>query len=279
MSQYLFNLKCEDRPGIVALVSTTLHGLGANVLSNSAFSEPVTSTYCMRLRFEVDLSEEKMLAQLQEALQPLGAEISVRNVEQVPNVLVLVSKHDHCLVDLFYRTTHNELAINIPIVISNHEDLREHSEKSGAEYIACSTSHGTEDLEAQVRQAIQNHNIDFVVLARYMQIISPELGAELNGRLVNIHHSFLPGFKGAAPFQQAWERGVKMIGATAHFVTESLDEGPIITQGVTSVSHRDSAADMKLKSKDIERLVLADAVKAMASGKVFLCGAKTVVFD
>jgi formyltetrahydrofolate deformylase len=195
--------------------------------------------------------------------------------------LLLVSKYDHCLLDLLYRQQTGELPIDVPLVVSNHTDLRDVVLRHGIgfEHVPV-TDDLKSDAEARLLELVERHDIDFVVLARYMQILSDGLCAQLAGRIINIHHSFLPGFKGARPYHQAWARGVKLIGATAHYVTTDLDEGPIICQDVASASHRHSPGHLVELGRDVERTVLSRAVKAHAEDRVFLLdNARTVVFE
>jgi formyltetrahydrofolate deformylase len=192
----------------------------------------------------------------------------------------MVSKYDHCLVDLLYRWGAGELPIEIPLVVSNHTDLRELVEHREIQFAHLPVTPATkDDAESTLLALTREHEVDLVVLARYMQILSPRVCDALPGRIINIHHSFLPGFTGARPYHQAWERGVKVIGATAHYVTAGLDEGPIIDQDVARVTHSQTADQMVIIGRDLERLVLSRAVKAHAEGRVFLLGQRTVVFS
>ncbi len=203
----------------------------------------------------------------------------MRREDERCRTLILVSRYDHCLVDLLYRWRAGELLVDLPVVVSNHPDLAATVAPYGIafEHVPVDGGHrgGAED---RLRQLIVAHDIELVVLARYMQIVSDDLCRELGGRMINIHHSFLPSFKGAKPYHQAWERGVKVIGATAHYVTAELDEGPIIDQDVARVAHSHSPEQMVIIGRDLERLVLSRAVKAHSEGRVFLLGRRTVVF-
>ena len=209
-----------------------------------------------------------------------GPALTLRPVEVRRRALIMVSRFDHCLVDLLYRWQIGELPLEIPVVVSNHEDCRELVERAGVEFVHLPvTAASKPTAEARLLELVEAHRVDFVVLARYMQVLSDELCRELSGRVINIHHSFLPGFKGAKPYHQAFERGVKLIGATAHFVTADLDEGPIIEQDVVRVSHADDAATLVAIGRDVERRVLSHAVRLHAEDRVLLTGARTVVFD
>ena len=204
----------------------------------------------------------------------------MRREDRRCRTLVLVSKYDHCLVDLLYRLRTGELSIDVPVVVSNHPDLEAMVVREGIPFAYVPVNPETrDDADARLLDLVAKHEIDLVVLARYMQVLSPGVCGELGGRAINIHHSFLPGFKGAKPYHQAWQRGVKLIGATAHYVTADLDEGPIIDQDVARVTHSQDPGQMLIIGRDLERLVLSRAVKAHAEGRVFLLGRRTVVFS
>ena len=280
MPVHILTLVCPDRPGIVASISQGLVDLDANILENAQFGDQPTGMFCMRTRFETPVDDAE---HIQKALEPrssaLGATVRVRREDQRQRVLVMVSKYDHCLVDLLYRWRAGELAIDIPVVVSNHPDLGDMVAGHGIafEHVPVTPETRTE-LDARLMELVDRHDIDLVVLARYMQVLSEKVCLALAGRAINIHHSFLPGFKGAKPYHQAWQRGVKLIGATAHYVTPELDEGPIIDQDVARVSHAHTPEQMLIIGRDLERLVLSRAVKAHAEGRVFLLGRRTVVF-
>lgn len=281
MPIFILRLSCPDQKGVVASIAQGLVDLDANILQNAEFSDPATVTFCMRTRFETDTFEASAL---EDALRPraeaLGATFGVRREDQPRRALLLVSKYDHCLLDLLYRRNSGEFGLDIPLVVSNHPDLRDVTLRNGVDFEYLPVTPSTKSqFEARLLELIDKHQIDFVVLARYMQILSADLCGRLEGRAINIHHSFLPGFKGAKPYHQAWERGVKLIGATAHYVTAELDEGPIISQDIAPVTHRDTAESMVIKGRDIERLVLSRAVKAQAEDRIFLLGHRTVIFD
>jgi formyltetrahydrofolate deformylase len=277
---HILTLACPDRPGIVASISEGLLELDANILENAQFSDEPTSTFCMRTRFETPIESAEAISQ---ALAPrasaLDAELHVRPEQERLRVLVMVSKVDHCLLDLLYRVGMDEMPIDIPLVVSNRTDLADTAARHGIPFehvpITPETRHGA---EARLLDLVAAHSIDLVVLARYMQILSDDLCARLAGRVINIHHSFLPSFVGTRPYQQAWERGVKVIGATAHYATAELDEGPIIDQDVARVSHAHTPQQMQVVGRDLERVVLSRAVRAHAEGRVFLLGRRTVVF-
>jgi formyltetrahydrofolate deformylase len=277
---HILTLSCPDRPGIVASVAQGLFELGANIVENAQFSDTASGMFCMRTRFTAPTAEaQAVAATLAPRADALDATWAVRREDDHPRILVLVSKYDHCLVDLLQRWRAGELPAGIPLVVSNHPDLGDLVRSYGVPFVHIPVTPGTKaEAEAQLLELVREHDVDLVVLARYMQILSDTLCAELTGRAINIHHSFLPGFKGAKPYHQAWDRGVKLIGATAHYVTAELDEGPIIDQDVARVTHADTAERMVVVGKDIERLVLSRAVTAHVEGRVFLLGHRTVVF-
>jgi formyltetrahydrofolate deformylase len=277
---HILTLACPDRPGIVASIAEGLLELDGNILENAQFGDEATATFCMRTRFETPVERAE---HIEEALGPraaaLRAELHVRPEDRRTRTLVMVSKVDHCLLDLLYRVEMDELPIEIPVVVSNHPNLADTVARHGIPFEHVPVTPDTRrQAEAKLLALVAAHRIDLVVLARYMQILSEELCHELAGRVINIHHSFLPGFTGARPYHQAWQRGVKLIGATAHYVTAELDEGPIIDQDVARASHSQSPGQMLIVGRDLERVVLSRAVKAHAEGRVFLLGRRTVVF-
>jgi formyltetrahydrofolate deformylase len=235
----------------------------------------------MRTRFETEIEDvERVENSLSEALGRYSPALRVRPETVRRRALIMVSKFDHCLADLLYRHDQGDLALDIVAVVSNHPDCAELAERHEVPFYEIAVSPYTRvDAEAQLLKLIEHYQVDFVVLARYMQVLSPELCATLSGRVINIHHSFLPGFKGAKPYHQAYERGVKLIGATAHFVTIDLDEGPIIEQGVVRVSHARQPSELVALGRDIERDVLSRAVQLVSEDRVALVGQRTVVFS
>ncbi len=274
MTSHILTLVCPDRPGIVASIADGLLRLDANIVENAQFSDLPTGMFCIRTRFDSPIDDARQIeAALRERAETLDAELRVRRDDARCRTLILVSKYDHCLVDLLYRWRAGELLIDIPLVVSNHPDLSAEVTSYGIEF-----QHVAAGDDDRLRHLVETHDIELVVLARYMQIVSDGLCREWAGRMINIHHSFLPSFKGAKPYHQAWERGVKVIGATAHYVTPDLDEGPIIDQDVARVAHSHSPEQMVIIGRDLERLVLSRAVKAHSEGRVFLLGRRTVVF-
>ena len=280
MPVHILTLSCPDRPGIVAAVAQHLYEVDANILDNAQFSDPASGQFCMRTRFEAPNDAAAITTELRPAIAAFNAEFRIRREDARPKVLVMVSKIDHCLVDLLQRWQAGELPITIDMIVSNHRDLEDVAEAAHVAFRHIPVTAPTKlAAERELRHLLVERSIDLVVLARYMQILSQDLTEDLAGKAINIHHSFLPGFKGARPYHQAWARGVKLIGATAHFVTGDLDEGPIIEQDVARVSHSLSAEQMAVLGKDVERITLSRAVKAWAEGRVFLVGDRVVVFQ
>ena len=281
MSRYILTLSCPDQKGILGTVSHRLFDIGGNILENAQCTEIKSDTFCMRTCFEIDgVPPDTINDALGKVAEEFSAEFSLREEKQLPKVLIMVSRYDHCLLDLFYKKRTGELAIEIPIVVSNHTDLKENAEDNGAAFQHIPVTPQTrEEAEYELLKVIKEYDIDFIVLARYMQILSENFCHQLHGRIINIHHSFLPSFRGAKPYHQAWDRGVKLIGATAHYVTPALDEGPILAQDIARVTHNDTPESMEQKGREIERRVLSRAVKAHSSGRAFLLGDRTVVFE
>ena len=276
----LATFTCKDTSGIVHTMTDAVLKCKGNIIENQQFTDPITGLFCMRTRFTTETSLKDSEAILRNQLATFSPELKVRELTKRPRALILVTKESHCLRDLLYLRELGELPVEIPLVISNHEDLRTLVESHGItfEYLPVKTEN-KKSQEAQIMARIETLEIDVVVLARYMQILSKEFCTEFAGHIINIHHSFLPGFKGARPYHQAYERGVKVIGATAHFVTEDLDEGPIIEQDVAHVSHSATPDDLIAIGRDIERRVLAKAVRMYAEDRIFLLGNRTVIFN
>ena len=274
------SLQCADQPGIVHAMTSAVLACQGNIIENQQFTDPVTNTFVMRTRFETPNALEVATASLVEGLSKFKPALHIRPTEQKPRALVMVTKESHCLRDLLYLQELGELNIEIPLVISNQEELQSLVESHGIKFLHLPITPDTKVIqEAEILKHVADLKIDFVVLARYMQIMSSDFCEKLPGKIINIHHSFLPGFKGAKPYHQAHERGVKIIGASAHFVTSDLDEGPIIEQDVAHVTHNATAEELIAIGRDIERRVLAKAVKFYADDKVFIVGKRTVVFS
>lgn len=281
--QYVLTLSCPDRPGIVSAVSTFLAHNGQNILDAQQFDDVETKNFFMRVVFTAaDLAVG--LSALQTGFAAIaerfGMEWQMRDRAAYRKVILLVSKSDHCVVDILYRWRTGELPMILAAIVSNHpREVYAGLDFGGIPFHYLPVTKETKsEQEAQILDLVAKTGTDLVVLARYMQILSDDLSAKLSGRCINIHHSFLPGFKGARPYHQAHERGVKLIGATAHYVTRDLDEGPIIDQDVERISHRDTPDDLVRKGRDIERRVLARAIRYHLDDRVILNGRKTVVF-
>jgi formyltetrahydrofolate deformylase len=279
---YVMKLSCRNRPGIVAGVSDFLFRHGYNILESRQFDDTIGGSFFMRVVFNAVAGARpgNLHEEFAKVAQTFGMTWSLRPRQQKRRVMILVSRFDHCLVDLLYRRRIGELAMEITGVVANHVlDNYAHVDLQGIPFHYLPVSKETKrEQEEKVLQLVRATDTELVVLARYMQILSDIMAAELASRCINIHHSFLPGFKGAKPYHQAHERGVKLIGATAHYVTAALDEGPIIEQDVERITHADSPEDLVRKGRDIERRVLARAVHYQLDDRVILNGAKTVVF-
>jgi formyltetrahydrofolate deformylase len=281
MIEYILTLSCPDVRGIVARVSGFLAEHDGFIIESTQFGDPATARFFMRVHFSqaAPVGDLFKNAFLNDVAVPFAMDWKLTDVSIKPRVLILVSKQLHCLNDLLHRQRSGQLAMEIPAVISNHDDARSMVEWHGINYHHLPVTPETKPAqEKAILDIVARENIDMVVLARYMQILSPELSASLQGRAINIHHSFLPSFKGAKPYHQAHARGVKIIGATAHYVTDALDEGPIIEQEVTRVDHGHSPESLTAVGQDIEALVLSRALKYQIEQRVLLNGNKTVVF-
>jgi formyltetrahydrofolate deformylase len=273
-------LRCEDAPGVIHAMAFALLNAQGNILEQAQFTDEATGKFSMRTRFETPLHDvEAVRAMLVSEVATFDPIVTLRREDERRRTLIMVSQQDHCLADLLYRHANGELPIDIPLIVSNHEKCRELARQHDIEFafIPVTTSN-KESAERELMKLINEHAIDVVVLARYMQVLSNDFCTTLEGRIINIHHSFLPGFKGARPYQQAYDRGVKLIGATAHFVTADLDEGPIIEQDVHRVQHNHSASNLAEIGRDVERLVLARAVRLYAEDRVLLDDQRTVIF-
>jgi formyltetrahydrofolate deformylase len=280
IQHYVLTLRCPDAKGIIHAVSGALLKIEGNVLEQAQYTNERTGMFTMRTRFESSSTDvDGLRSHLEEATAGFDPTITVRNENHRHRVMILVSQYDHCLVDLLYRQAHGEIPMDVPVIVSNHRVCEAIAQQYGIPFRYIPVEKGAKaEAEAELLRVMSEFNVDAVVLARYMQILSDGLCDELAGRAINIHHSFLPGFMGARPYQQAYDRGVKLIGATAHFVTADLDEGPIIEQNVERVEHHHTAADLEQIGRDIERMVLARAVKLFAEDRVLLDGDRTVVF-
>lgn len=281
--QYVLKLSCPNRAGIVASVSGCLFEQGFNILDSQQYDDKETNCFFARIVFD-PVETGTQIGPLRLAFAELAEQFemawTVTDSLKPRNVIIMVSKFDHCLIDLLYRQRSGELNMNVVAIISNHPgETFEHIHFNGTPFFHLPVTAETKPRqEDQIKRIVAEEKADLVVLARYMQILSNDLSTHLAGRCINIHHSFLPSFKGAKPYHQAHARGVKIIGATAHYVTPDLDEGPIIAQDVEHISHRDTVNDLVRKGRDIERRVLARAVRHHLEDRILLNGTKTVVF-
>ncbi|HRH81681.1 MAG TPA: formyltetrahydrofolate deformylase [Thiobacillaceae bacterium] len=274
---------CPDRKGLVAAIANFLLRHNANILHADQHQDSAAGLFLMRVEWDLD-GFELGLHRFDEAFGPVAAEYGMRwnlSLSSVrPRLAIFVSKYDHCLADLLYRHHAGELYCEIPLIVSNHPDTHWLAEayKVPFQHIQVSKDNKP-DAEARQLAMLDAHHVDFIVLARYMQVLSPDFIGHYPNRIINIHHSFLPAFHGAKPYQRAFERGVKLIGATSHYVTEVLDDGPIIEQDVTRITHRDDLEDLVQKGADLEKVVLSRAVKWHIDNRILVYGNKTVVFD
>lgn len=276
-------MSCPDRPGLVAAMAQILHGHGCNIVESDQYTDEAEGQFFQRICFDhtkMVTDRHSLQSALDEVAQRFDMRWQLRWGDRAKKIAVFVSKYDHCLVDLLWRHRAGELDCAIPVIVSNHPDLADTAAHYGIRYEVFDTSARSKtEIEAAQCKLLDEFDIDLVVLARYMQILSPEFCRRWDGRIVNIHHSFLPAFVGGRPYHQAHDRGVKLIGATAHLVTEQLDEGPIIEQDVQRTSHRDSVDDLVRKGRDMERLVLSRALRYLVEDRVLAYGHRTVVFS
>lgn len=279
---YRLTISCPDRVGIVARVGQFLSGHGGWILEANHYSDPVNSRFFMRHCIRADslpFGLEELKSKFSEIADEFEMAWQISDSEAPKKVILMASKESHCLVDLLHRWHSKELACDIPCVISNHDTLRSMVEWHGIPFFHVPVDKANKaEHFSRVRAIVEEHQADAIVLARYMQIFPPELCSQYHGRVINIHHSFLPSFAGAKPYHQAAERGVKLIGATCHYVTEDLDAGPIIDQDVMRISHTDKVEDMVRLGKDVEKMVLARGVRNHLEDRVLLHGNKTIVF-
>jgi len=275
----VLSLSCPDRPGIVHAVSGVLARRGGNITESKQFGDEDSGLFFMRVQVMTTVPREELEKDLAELAETYTMTWSLDEVGRPLRTLIMVSKEGHCLTDLLFRARSQGLPIDVVGVVGNHEDLRPVAEFYGAPFTCIPVTRETKEAaEAELLRLVGELDVELVVLARYMQILSPALCERLHGGVINIHHSFLPSFKGANPYRQAHQRGVKLIGATAHYVTADLDEGPIIEQDVTRAAHEDTVASLRAKGQDVERRVLAQAVRWHAEHRVLLNGQRTVVF-
>lgn len=280
LSHFVVTLVCDDKPGIVHAVSGAIVEASGNITESQQFSSEDTGRFFMRLQVETSASYDDFAEALNPVIERYGMSAEVNTLGRPIRTLIVTSRAAHCLTDLLVRQRDGHLAIEIPLVMSNHDTLAPIANFYGVPFQSQTITDrdSKKSFEAELLRVVQEHSIELVVLARYMQVLSPEVCAALEGRIINIHHSFLPGFKGANPYRQAHERGVKLIGATAHFVTTDLDEGPIIEQNVVRVDHSQSPDELRAIGQDEESRTLTQAVRWYAEHRILLDGARTIIF-
>lgn len=274
-------LSCNDSPGIVAAVTTELAGIGANIAESSQFWDRQTNRFFMRIAFTAPgtMAQQEIERALASPVKRFSIQILLSDQARKPKIIIMVSKFDHAMLHLLYQVRAGWLNAEVAAIVSNHEDSRDIAKREGISYHYWPvTKDNKAEQEQKLLALVETSDAELVILARYMQVLSDDLSTQLYGRAINIHHSFLPSFKGAKPYHQAHERGVKLIGATAHYVSPDLDEGPIIDQETERVSHALSAEDFVATGRDIESRVLARAVKSHLESRVVINGHKTVVF-
>jgi formyltetrahydrofolate deformylase len=276
-------VSCPDRKGLVAAIANFLYGHNANILHADQHQDKVAGLFLMRVEWDLE-GFGLGLDQFEAAFAPIAEKHqmtwSLDQSSARPRMAIFVSKHDHCLADLLYRHHAGELYCDIPLIVSNHPDTLWLAEAYDIPFVHVPVTRDNKpEAEARQRELMAAHDVDFIVLARYMQVLSAEFMRDWENRIINIHHSFLPAFHGAKPYQRAFERGVKLIGATSHYVTEELDDGPIIEQDVVRISHRDDLDDLVQKGADLEKVVLSRAVRWHIDNRILVYGKKTVVFD
>ncbi len=277
-------VKCSDKPGIVAAISHFLHQKNANIIESSQYSsDPEGGTFFIRIEFHLkDLNSKRQ--EIETSFRPLAEEFGMEHYfsygDQIKRSAIFVSKETHCLLELLWEWQSGDLETEIALVISNHEDARSTVESLGIPfYYIPANKNIREEVEAKQIKLMNEYNIDLLILARYMQILTPNFVSHFPNKIINIHHSFLPAFIGAKPYERAFERGVKLIGATSHYVTNDLDEGPIIEQDIERVDHRDSVPDLKKTGQQVERRVLAKAVKWHLQDRIIVKNNTTIVFQ
>lgn len=275
---HILLINCPDQSGLVYKITSVIYKHNLNIISNGEFVERTFNYFFMRTEFSGKFNQRELLNDLH-AILPEGVNIRLSDNKK-KNIVILATKEHHCLSDLLIRHAFNDLQANILAVISNYEILKELTEKFNIPFHYVGHEHGSrEDHEAAILKKIEQYDPDFLVLAKYMRILSPATVNKFANRIINIHHSFLPAFVGANPYVQAYERGVKIIGATAHFVNDNLDEGPIIAQSVIPVNHSQSAKEMAQAGRDVEKIVLANALQLVFNERVFVYRNKTIIFD
>ena len=278
----IFKIVCPDRPGLVSKLTSWISNYGGNIKHSDHHTDQDAGLFLSRIEWNsihTTINRKDIYDKFQKIAVDINGKFNINYSDEIPNVAIFVSKQNHCLVDLLWRVRNGELKMNVPLIISNHPDLESIANDFNSQFVYFDIVNSSKsDVEDQILKLIDQFDIDFVVLAKYMQILSDSFLQKFSS-IINIHHSFLPAFKGAQPYHRAWKRGVKLIGATAHYVTKDLDEGPIIEQCTVNVSHRDEVDDLIRKGRDIERVALARAVRLHLNHQVFVYESKTAVFD
>ena len=278
----IFKIVCPDRPGLVSLLTSWISNYGGNIKHSDHHTDQDAGLFLSRIEWNsknASFNRDEIYNQFEKIAVDVNGKFNVNYSDEIPNVAIFVSKQNHCLIDLLWRVRNGELKMKVPLIISNHSDLGNIASDFNAEFVHIDTFKLDKSyFEDQILNLLKKHKINLVVLAKYMQILSNSFLKNFSS-IINIHHSFLPAFKGGQPYHRAWKRGVKLIGATAHYVTEDLDEGPIIEQCTVNVSHRDEVDDLIRKGRDIERIALARAVRLHLNHQVFVYNSKTAVFD
>jgi formyltetrahydrofolate deformylase len=276
-------LSCADRAGLVSRISHFIYERGGNILDLDEHVDPVEKNFFVRVLWSTE-KLSKGVSELEDAFLPLAKEFGalwkIRLTGRKTKMAIFVSRYDHCLLEILWRNSIGEFAVDIALIISNHPDLAPLAAQYGIPFHVFPLHRDNkEKVELQEIELLEQNSIDTLVLARYMQVLSPRFVERYQNRIINIHHSFLPAFVGSSPYRQAYERGVKIIGATSHYVTEELDDGPIIEQDIMRVSHKDTLDDLVRKGRDLERFVLAKALRLHSEHRILVNGKKTVVFD
>ena len=273
---------CPDRPGLVSQLTSWISNYGGNIKHSDHHTDQDAGLFLSRIEWDrnnLPINKSEIYEQFEKIAIDINGKFNINYSDEIPNVGIFVSKQNHCLIDLLWRVRNGELKMNVPLIISNHPDLENIAKDFKAQFVCIDTTNSSKSIvEKQILNLLKDFDIELVVLAKYMQILSDSF-LENYSSIINIHHSFLPAFKGAQPYHRAWKRGVKLIGATAHYVTQDLDEGPIIEQCTVNVSHRDEVADLIRKGRDIERIALARAVRLHLNHQIFVYDSKTAVFD
>ena len=278
----ILRIVCPDRPGLVSQLTSWISNYGGNIKHSDHHTDQDAGLFLSRIewnRNDLPINKAEIYRNFEKIAIDINGKFNINYSDEIPNVGIFVSKQNHCLIDLLWRVRNGELKMNVPLIISNHPDLENIAKDFEAKFIYIDAANCSKsNVENQMLNLLKDFDIELVVLAKYMQILSGSF-LENYSSIINIHHSFLPAFKGAQPYHRAWKRGVKLIGATAHYVTQDLDEGPIIEQCTVNVSHRDEVDDLIRKGRDIERIALARAVRLHLNHQIFVYDSKTAVFD